>query len=138
MPSYKLGLELSSGDIARISETEQVDSIENSPVLHSEIVWIEFQVGQQLFARRLNSCYRFYISTRQMPEKCFKLEHNHFLSLTFQYITHESLHQWCYKHFKLLGSHKTNYGKVNKYFVLNIVCTDKYRVVLNTPRLFSL
>jgi len=54
MPSYKLGLELSSADIARISETEQDNSIENSPVLYSRIVWTEFQLGQRLLARRLD------------------------------------------------------------------------------------
>jgi hypothetical protein len=134
MPSYKLELELSS---ACISETEQNNSVENSPVLHSGIVWTEFQLGQ-LLARRLDSCLWFYISTRQMPGKCFKLEHNRFLSLTFQYITHERLHQWCYKHFKLLGRHKTNHENVNKYFVLIFSFIDKYRIVLNILHLFSL
>jgi hypothetical protein len=84
MPSYKLGLELSSGDIVGISETVQVDSSENSPVLHSGIVWIEFQLSQRLHARRLDSCLGFYISTRQITGKCFKLEHDGLFSLTLQ------------------------------------------------------
>jgi hypothetical protein len=66
MPNYKLGLELFPGDIARLSEPEQVDSSENSPVLHSGIVWIEFHLGQRLHARRLDSCLGLYISTRQI------------------------------------------------------------------------
>ena len=84
IPSYKLGLELSSGDIAGISETDQVVSSENSPVLHSGIVWIEFQLGQRLHARKLDSCLGFSVSTRRIPGKCFKLKHDGFLSLTFQ------------------------------------------------------
>ena len=118
-----------SGDIARLSETEQVDSSANSPFLYSGIVWIEFQLGQRLYARRLDSCLGLCISTRQMSGKCFKLENDCALSLTSQCVKHERLHHWCYKHSKLLDRHKTKHENVNNKFNVHGSVLRKYILI---------